>query len=128
MLLLDTDIMVDILRAYPPAVNWLGASVGEAPALAGLVVLELMDGCRNKMEMKRLLKRIDPFRVYWPTDRDCDRALTDFAKYRLSHGLSIMDVLIGECAVGVNATLCTFNTKHLKPIPGLKTMRPYSKS
>jgi hypothetical protein len=37
MLLLDTDVMVDVLRRYPAAVEWL-AALGETPVgLPGLV-------------------------------------------------------------------------------------------
>jgi predicted nucleic acid-binding protein len=127
MRLLDTDVMVDILRAYSPAVAWLESLDDDAPALPGFVALELMDGCRNKMEMKRLLKRLLAFQIHWPTDSDCNRALAEFARSRLSHHLSIMDSLIGECAVGLNATLCTFNTKHFKSIPYLRTEQPYAR-
>ena len=128
MLLLDTDLMVDVLRGYPESVEWLRSLTEDVPALPGLVVLELMDGCRSKMEMKRLLKRVEPFLIYWPSDVDCDRALIEFAKNRLSHGISIMDILIAETAVGLSATLCTFNTKHFKSIARLKTRQPYRKA
>lgn len=127
MLLLDTDVMVDVLRGFPDSVEWMRSLTEEVPALPGLVVLELMNGCRTKMEMKRLLKRVEPFLIYWPSDNDCDRALIEFAKGRLSHGISIMDVLIAETAVGLSATLCTFNTKHFKSIARLKTRQPYRK-
>ena len=79
MRLLDTDVMVDILRAHKPAIEWLASLDDDAPGLPGFVVLELMNGCRNKMEMMRLLKRIEPFHIYWPTDSDRNRALADFA-------------------------------------------------
>lgn len=127
MLLLDTDVMIDILRGYPSAVAWLNALTGQAPALPGFVVLELMEGCRNKMEMKRLLKWITPFHIHWATDSDCNRALLEFSQSRLSHNISIMDVLIAETAIGLNATLCTFNTKHFKAIANLQTVQPYKK-
>ena len=127
MRLIDTDIMVDVLRGHPPAIEWLSSLTGDAPALPGPVVLELMEGCRNKMEMMRLLRRIEPFHIFWPTDSDCTRALRDFARSRLSHRVSIMDVLIAQCAIGLNATLCTFNTKHFKAIAQLRTEQPYRK-
>jgi len=128
VLLLDTDVMVDVLRGYEPAVEWLGSLTDEAPALPGFVVLELMDGCRSKMEMKRLLKRVAPFRIYWPRDTDCNQALIEFAKGRLTNALSVLDVLIAECALGLNATLCTFNTRHFRSIAHLKTRQPYRKT
>jgi len=50
MILLDTDIMIDLLRNYPPAVVWLRSLGDEEIALPGFVVMELIQGCRNKAE------------------------------------------------------------------------------
>ena len=125
--LLDTDIMIDILRGFPPAVAWLASLTGDAPALPCFVVIELIMGCRNKREMDRLLTRLKPFRRYWPTHNDYDRALVSLAKGRLSHNLSPFDALIGECAVGLGAVLYTFNSRHFAAITGLVTDRPYQK-
>ncbi len=126
MMLLDTDIMVDLLRGYQLALGWL-ESLDEVPGLPGYVVMELMDGCSNKQEMNTLLKHLEPFRIYWPTDADSNRALATFAHGRLSHNLGILDAIIGECAVGLGAILCTFNDKHFKAITKLTTKQPYVK-
>ena len=56
---------------------------------------------------------------------DCQRALSDFLTYHLSHGLGLLDSLIAACAVGLSATLCTFNVKHYSVIPSLVTVQPY---
>jgi predicted nucleic acid-binding protein len=125
--LLDTDIMVDLLRGYPPAVNWLASLTGDAPGLPGFVVMELIMGCRNKSEMSLLLARVRPFRVFWPAVADYQRALVSLANGRLSHNMGPFDALIGECAVGLGALLLTFNTKHFKAISGLATAQPYPK-
>ena len=53
MLLLDTDVCVDIARGYPPALEWYDQLPAPA-ALPGLVVLELLRGCRNTREMQRM--------------------------------------------------------------------------
>jgi predicted nucleic acid-binding protein len=123
-LMLDTDVAVDILRGFEPALRWL-ESLPEAPKLPGFVVMELMAGCRNREEMNQLLKSVHPFRVCWPTQDDCNRALTDFANGSLSHNLGILDAVIGECAVGLGAGLCTFNVKHYRAIQELDTVQPY---
>jgi predicted nucleic acid-binding protein len=56
---------------------------------------------------------------------DCVRALADFTAFHLSHRLGLLDALIGACAVGRAATLCTFNVKHYRVISGLTTEQPY---
>ena len=56
-----------------------------------------------------------------------NEALPVFGAFRLSHGLGIIDVLIGQLAVEHGVPLCTFNQKHYAMIPGLITMQPYAK-
>jgi predicted nucleic acid-binding protein len=124
MRLLDTDVMVDLRRQYPPALAWF-AQLTEAPALPGFVPMELMTGCRDQAEMRALLRELAPFRVHWPAPDDCNRALITYSRAHLSHRLGLIDCLIGECAVGLSAILCTFNVRHYGAISGLQTEQPY---
>src|SRR6266404_1141693 len=122
-MLLDTDVMVDFLRGHPPAVTWLTAlppSIG----LPGLVAMELIQGCRNLAEQRRVEKELQRFARYWPTVPDCQRAYHDFAANHLSHGLGLLDALIAHTAVGLNEPLATFNVKHYGTINGLQTVQP----
>ena len=128
MILLDTDIMVDLLRGYPSAVSWLESIKHESLALPGFVVLELLDGCSNRQQTDRLLTFVASYRTVWPSARDCDRAIADFALGRLRRRLSILDVLIAECAVGFHLPLYTFNVRHLAAVPDLRTVQPYPKA
>jgi hypothetical protein len=127
MILLDTDIMIDILRDYPPAVHWMQSIGDEAVALPGFVVMELIQGCQTKRELTGLRKRLTPFHVYWPGADDCTQAVELFARYYLSHQIGIIDVLIGQLAASSEGALYTFNKKPYAPIPGLKTVQPYRK-
>jgi predicted nucleic acid-binding protein len=127
MLVLDTDVMVDILRGHPAAVEWLGSAGDEVLILPGLVLMELVNGCRNGDEVQRLLSLTRVFPIRWSREADCERALMDFVRARMSHNLGILDALIGECAVGLGAALCTFNVKHFNTIPHLTTVQPYEK-
>lgn len=127
MILIDTDIMIDILRGYPPAVQWLQSLGDEAIALPGFVVMELIQGCQTKIELTNIRKRLAPFQVHWPEADDCNQAVELFTQYHLSHQMGIIDVLIGQSAVSINGSLYTFNKKHYAPIPGLKTVQPYRK-
>ena len=124
-MLLDSDVMVDVLRSYAPAIAWL-ASIRPTPlGLAGLAAMELLQGCRNLAEQRRVEKRLQSFPRYWPTLADCQRGYQDFATYRLSHGLGLIDALIGATAIGHGETLATFNVKHYAVIAGLTTVQPY---
>jgi predicted nucleic acid-binding protein len=124
--ILDTDVLIDVQRGHPPALAWFGG-LTELPAVAGLVVMELIQDARNTSEVRGALKLVGPLRVVWPTEKDCTRALIDFAAYHLSHGLGLLDALIAACALGLSATLYTFNDKHYRVVPGLVTAQPYTR-
>ncbi len=64
------------------------------------------------------LKLVAPLRIAWPTEADCTRALSDFTAHHLSHGLGLLDALIAACAVGLSATLYTFNNRHYRVMAG----------
>jgi predicted nucleic acid-binding protein len=73
-------------------------------------------------------KLVAPLPVAWPTEGDCNRALGLFEQYHLSHRLGLLDALIGATALGLGATLCTFNRKHFRVVPDLAIDKPYPKA
>lgn len=124
-MLLDTDVMVDILRGHPPALAWM-ATVRTTPiALPGLVAMELLQGCQNLADQRRLERQLQGFTLHWPTPDDCQRAMRDFVVHRLSRGLGLLNALIAHTAVGLGEPLATFNVKHFAVIAGLRTVQPY---
>lgn len=128
MILLDTDVMVDILRRYSPALSWLDSLGAEKIILSGFTAMELIQGTRNREQQEKIEKILKNYSVVWPSPEVCNQALSIFASYYLSHGLGILDALIGQTAVTLDMPLHTFNQKHYKPIPNLKTVQPYEKS
>lgn len=59
MILLDTDVLIDLLRRYAPAVEWFDAlPVDEEIVVPGYVVMELIQGCRNKAEQERVQREL----------------------------------------------------------------------
>jgi len=127
MLLLDTDVMIDILRGYNPALQWLGRVPEDTIALPGFVVMELVQGCDNQAEQDLLLREIDHYQTIWPASETCQRALLVFAEVHLGHGTGLLDALIGQIAVDLGVPLQTFNEKHYAPIPDLDVSRPYGR-
>lgn len=122
--LIDTDVLIDVQRGHPPALTWF-AGLAALPSVPGIVAMELIQDARNAKEVRQAKKLVAPFQVVWPTEADCAQALDNFASYHLSHGLGLLDALIAACAVGQSATLFTFNSKHYKIVPRLKTAKPY---
>ena len=124
--LLDKDVLIDIQRGHASALSWF-AGLTELPSVPGFVVMELAQDAQNRQQVRQALRLIAPLPVVWPTEADCNRALSDFTAYHLSHSLGLLDALIAACAVGLSATLCTFNVKHYRIVPGLITVQPYTR-
>jgi predicted nucleic acid-binding protein len=121
MELLDTDVLIDVQRGHPPAVAWF-SSLSAAPAV---LVMELIQSARNRLEVDNAMKLVAPLRKMWPSEEDCDRALADFSQFHLSHGLGLLDALIAATAIGQGAKLCIFNLKHYSAVAGLVLSAPY---
>ena len=126
MLLLDTDVLIDIQRGHAAAAAWF-TGLTDVPSVPGFVVMELVQDAQNRRQVRQALRLVAPLPVVWPSQADCQRALSDFSTYHLSHGLGLLDSLIATCAIGSSATLCTFNVKHYQMIPGLATSQPYTR-
>ena len=87
--------------------------------------MELLQGCQNETEQFRVEQFCQGITLYWPTAQDCENSLHDYSLFHLSNNLGILDALIAHTAVGLNATLVTFNPKHYGVVAGLKTSQPY---
>ncbi len=124
--LVDTAVLIDVQRGHPPALAWF-AGLTELPGVPGFVVMELLQDARDAHETRRSLKLVAPLQIVWPTETDCNRALSDFTAYHLSHSLGLLDALIAACAIGRSATLYTFNVKHYQVVPDLLTAEPYTR-
>ena len=127
MILLDTDIMVDFLRDYEPAVSWLSSAEEHDFVLPGFVVMELIQGCRNRKEQELIKSKISTYWTIWPTSDMCEHALKTFTENNLQNNLGIIDALIGQMAVDLGVPLFTGNTKHYKCINGIRAEQPYKK-
>lgn len=128
MIFLDSDVVIDLLREYPPATAWFDSLAdAETMALSGLVVMELIQGCQNKRQQERLQRDLTFYEIIWLSSADCNSALGLFAQYHLSHNAGLIDVLVGQTAVSLGVPLYTFNQKHYQFISDLQTIQPYEK-
>lgn len=126
MTLVDTDVLVDFIRGHAPGLAWF-RSVSPLPAIPGVVIMELIQGARNRQEVSRIEKFVLPFPRAWPTEAECELALSEFVRLRLSHGVGLLDAVIASIAASRSATLYTFNGKHFMHFAGLQTSEPYTR-
>jgi len=124
--LLDTDILIDVLRGYPPAIEWL-ATLTETPAVISVCVMELVQGCRSKADLKTVEQLIAPLEVWYPTESEMQLAHREFAARFLKTRLSVIDAIVAAVALARATPLCTFNTRHYNDFH-LELCQPYPKA
>lgn len=59
--LLDTDVIIDVLRGNPNAQSWLASTSATIFAIPGVTPMELIMGCRNQGELYRLQHFLNTF-------------------------------------------------------------------
>src|SRR5687767_4368622 len=99
MALVDTDILIDVLRQFPAALAWLASLGAETIVVPGFVAMELLQGCRNRAEQEKVERTLVRCHIVWPAAASCDAALAAFAQFHLSHNLGVIDALIGQTAI-----------------------------
>src|SRR5947199_10842900 len=117
MPLIDTDVAVDILRRFPPALVWLNG-LGKADlAASGFTAMDLFAGCRNAGQQRLADAVVNSLRLIWPSGAACDAAMRLHRLLHLSHGIGFVDALIAQTALEAAEPLCTFDTKHFQHVP-----------
>ena len=122
--LLDTNVVVDLLNDYPPAIQWF--SVQSDLALTRSVWLEVIEGVENKIEMQQTTAFLDRFGLVELTVSDFDWATRQLIKYRLSHNIDAFDCLIAAPSYRLQLPLYTRNLKHFAPLLGKLAQEPYT--
>lgn len=125
MILLDTDVLIQVTRKDPDAQSWFSSAFEEGPPIPGIVALEFVVGSRDRIELTRARKFIATLDIRWHAEDDQRLAYELVRRYKLSTGLSLNDCLIAAQALNLGATLFTFNLRHLAAIPGLDARAPY---
>lgn len=123
--IIDTDILIDVGRGDSRAVAFLsGIQSGPVPAISVVTQMELLVGCRNKAELRKLESFLTQFSIL-EIDREVSLRAVDLLRvYRLSHGLLIADALIAATALVADASFISKNQRDYQFIVGLKLL-PY---
>ena len=88
---------------------------------------ELIQGSPNRKEQQKVWDLLSRYALVWPRADTCNRALRVFSEFYLSHGLGLIDALLGQSAVDMDVPLYTFNVRHYGCIPGLRLVKPYER-
>jgi predicted nucleic acid-binding protein len=123
--IVDTDILIDAGRGVRDAVECLaGLEQRSDLAVSVITQMELLTGCRSKVELLHTERFLQHFRVLKLTESVSDEAVELLRMYRLSHGLAIPDALIAASATTLDQPLISKNRRDYRFISGLKLL-PY---
>ena len=123
---LDTAVIVDLLRSYPPAVQWKNAQGQAIFGISPTVWMEIVDGALTKIAQQRAIKLLQQFEMVYFTQADLDWAMRQQLAYRLSHNAGINDCLIAAVPHRLQLPLYTHNLKHFAPLLGTLAQKPYT--
>ena len=122
--LVDSSVLVDVLRGYDPAVNWL-AEQGQL-AITPIVWLELLEGAPNKIGQQEAIKLLRRFEVVDLTPDDMQLAIKLLTRFGLSHNVDAFDCLIASVHLRLKLPLYTRNIKHFAPLIDELAVKPYT--
>jgi predicted nucleic acid-binding protein len=117
--LLDTDVLIDFLRDYNKAVDFVMANSHKI-ILSSIVVAELYAGVKGAAEHAALDNFVSLFSVIPVTSEIAKAGGLYKRDYGKSHGVGIADAIIAATCESENAALKTLNVKHYPMIKGLK--------
>ena len=121
-ILVDTDVLIDFLRGYGPAVSFVNVH-SDRIVLSAVVVAELYAGARGAKddpEQIVLENLLSLFRVV-PINNEIARLGGLYRRdYGPSHGISLPDALVAATAFLERAELKTLNVKHYPMFEGIE--------
>lgn len=120
---LDTSVVVDLLRSYPAAENWLQSQ--NQLAVSRAVWIEVLQGVPDSKKQRAALKILRHFELIDLTAEDQNIATNLLLQFSLSHGIDGYDCLIAAVCIRMNLPLYTHNLKHFSPILGSQAIKPY---
>jgi predicted nucleic acid-binding protein len=65
--------------------------------------------------------------MVWLEPELCQTAYQVLPAVHLRNAIDPVDLLIAQVAISLDLPLYTFNQKHFDVVPGLKTIRPYTR-
>jgi predicted nucleic acid-binding protein len=120
MILLDTNIFIEIFKGNADVTQSVRNIINEDPALSSVTAMELYYGAWNKLELQRIRKHLAAFHICHISIGISETATSLIERYAKSHGIQIPDALIAATALELKCPLLTLNTKDFQFIENLQ--------
>lgn len=115
-MIFDTDVIIWFMRGKSEAARAVASVPKESRFISVITYMELVQGIRDKAELK-ILKEMIPHTglTILPLSDHIGQVASDLMdSYKLSSGLEVQDALIAATAAAHQDTLYTGNVKHFK--------------
>ena len=123
MTLIDTDILIDTALQISEAVRCLDELEGSLElAISVVTQMELIVGCRNKTELRKMEQFLERFQVVPLNEHITATAVLLLQKYYLSHGLLIPDAMIAATAIELGVEFVSKNQRDYRFIENLNLL------
>ncbi len=117
--LVDTDVLIWYLRGDANAYRLIHDL--NAFCISSVTYMELIQGMRNKVELRTLQKTLKQWQVktIYINEEIAARALFLMEEYFLSHSMQLADSLIAATCLVYGMDIITANDKHYRVVKGL---------
>lgn len=122
---IDSNILIDAMNGIADAFAFLEEQQMAEIQISIVSAMELIAGCRNKIEMTELQRFFQKCTFLPVTATISQVAFQLMESFYLSHGLTLPDALIAATAIEHDLALYTRNTRHFRMISQLKINQPY---
>ncbi|HRG47820.1 MAG TPA: type II toxin-antitoxin system VapC family toxin [Leptospiraceae bacterium] len=123
MILIDSNILIDIGNKDKQIIETVKElELKNKLSISIITEMEMLVGCRNKIEFQKLDKFLERFVIYKITESIAELGKDLIKKYYLSHGLEIPDALIAATALNLKIPLLTKNRKDFRFIETLELL------
>lgn len=123
--LLDTSIVIDVLRNHPPAITWLNTTL-ENLGVTWYTWLETIEGSPNKQKQQTAANILNRFTLEPITDQDAQWATQQLINLNLKYNIDKIDCLIAATSYRLQIPTYTRNLKHFTPLLQNLAVLPYS--
>jgi predicted nucleic acid-binding protein len=114
MILLDTNIIVELLKNNPQAIAAFQRIGAGNTAVSAVTVMELYFGALDKRELIKIKKHLQLLRIIHVSSEISEKTMVLIEQYAKSHALHIADAFIAATAIHCQCELLTYNTKDFK--------------
>ena len=122
--LVDTAIVIDLIRGFPDAHEWL-AQREDKLGVTDYVWLEVIQGAQNKQKQKAAIAILSDFQLVETSSEDTRWAVESLISAKLTHSVDPFDCLIAATSHRLQIPLYTRNLKHFTPLLEELAQQPY---